>query len=540
MRPWLLCLFCAALAAIDPPTGVVAVQAENPEDTPGGSAVVVAEGLALTLSEVLPAGAGNVVLVVPPGRRREATVERRGAVALLRFDTTGLVIVPAATHQPVLGDTVWTAGNAAGAVQLDGIAALSRGTLSGRYQLDPSAPVRGRAGKVVSTLDGEVFETDAAVNDGMAGGALLDAQGRLLGLVCNAQVRERRLGTAVPAASILAAAGLPVPAPAAANVLPGSAWTVSVRLERTQGLGNPPAIPRPSQTVEEAPPYERERLQRWWDLYYHAQQVFWNDAPVPAVVIDPAAGFLLTSLSNLHGAAEAGRVLVGAGVPCRVHAVDAGLDLALLKADAPLDLPAATFATAAPALGAAVRALGRIEDFALATTGHISVTGRRVAQTPFAFLQTDARANYACLGGPLVDAAGNLAGMVVLLGPDESRPWYINSGVAMAVDAPTIAEALPRLRAGRSRLAPPVVGLGVGVGDDGRLTVRSVRPGTGAAAAGMKPGDRIVSVDGVAVASPAALARVMLRHRAGDTVTVDVRRGRGLMTLRVDVREFGP
>jgi hypothetical protein len=32
----------------------------------------------------------------------------------------------------------------------------------------------------------------------------------------------------------------------------------------------------------------------------------------------------------------------------------------------------------------------------------------------------------------------------------------------------------------------------------------------------------------------------MLRHRAGDTVTVDVRRGRGLMTLRVDVREFGP
>jgi hypothetical protein len=323
---------CCWLAALEPPTGVIAVVSDDPLIDPGASAVVVADGLALTLSEVLPAGIGTVTVVVPPGRRREASIERRGDLAVLRLDTSGLVPLPLAQREPVLGAEVWTVGNASGAVQLDGVAAISRGVLSGSYAIDPQAPpTRGRGGKVCSTLTGPMFETDAAINQGAEGGALLDAEGRLIGLLTLGELRERRLGLALPAARALGAAGLATPTPAASPVVPGADWLVLVRLERTQGLGNPPTIPRPPQALEDVPVYDRERLQRWWDGYYHFQQVAWTDAPVPAVVIDAAAGLLLTSASHLHGAAASGRVLgVGGGAACTVHAIDAGLDLACL------------------------------------------------------------------------------------------------------------------------------------------------------------------------------------------------------------------
>jgi len=529
------------LAAIEPPTGIVALVSSDPMGEPGASAVVVADGLALTLTEVLPTGVGTITVVVPPGRQRAATVERRGDIALLRFDTSGLTPIPIAVTEPAIGDEVWTAGNASGAVQLDGLAAISRGVLSGSYAIDPKAPpTRGRGGKICSTITGPMFETDAAINQGAEGGALLDAQGRLIGLLTLGELRERRLGLAVPAARALGAAGMATPTKTPTAAVPGAAWMVLVRLERTQGLGNPPTVPRPPQALEDVPVYERERLQRWWDGYYHFQQVAWTDAPIPAVVIDAAAGLLLTSASHLHGDAASGRVLLaGGGLPCTVHAIDAGLDLALLKCAGSLPLTNATLAVEAPLLGDQVRVVGLVEDGPVATAGRVSVVGRKVSQTPFSFLQVDARANYATLGGPVIDAAGRLTGLLVLMGPDESRPWYINSGVAMAVDAPTIAAALPRLVAGRSRLAPPVVGLGIRVGDNGRLVIHEVTPGTGAAEAGLKPGDLILSVAGEPVASPAALARVLLRSKAGETVAVGLRRGRKVVNVKVEVREFG-
>lgn len=535
-----LVLGAALLVAMEPPSGVIAVVSNDPVDEPGASAVVVAEGLAITLAEALPAGAATVAVVVPPGRRRTAAVEWAGELARLRLDTAGCAPLAPAAGEPALGDAVWTVGNAGGAIELDGRPALSRGGLSGRYELPAgTAPLRGRGGRVPSRLTGEVLEVDAGVNDGLQGGALLDRDGRLAGLITLAQARERRLGTALSLARIAAAAGLPAPATAGPDPL--RAPLALVRLERPRGLGNPALVPRPPRPVAAAPIYERERLQRWWDAYYHFQQVAWTDQPASALVVDAEAGLLLTAASNLHGGAERGRVALPGGgeAACTVVAVNQPLDLALLRCDRPLPWPAARLAARRPAAGEAVQVAGLQYAAATRTTGRVTVVGRRAGRSAASLLQIDARCNYGSLGGAVLGTDGTVLGLVVMLGPLPEWPWYINSGVAMAVDARTIAAALPELRAGTSRTQLPVLGLGIRIdpGQEG-VVVAAVLPGTGAAAAGVKAGDRVVGLDGRPVASHPALARALIRRQAGERVRLELRRDGHGLEASVELREF--
>jgi S1-C subfamily serine protease len=293
------------------------------------------------------------------------------------------------------------------------------------------------------------------------------------------------------------------------------------------------------------PKHERERLQRWWDAYYHQQQMFYTDQAITALVIDHAEGLLLTAASNLHGDAERGDVLLPSGsIPCTVLAVNLPLDLALLKAQGPLPVPAIPLAASPQlALGQGVAVVGRHvgDNGFTCTTGVVSSTTRRMQQSDAVFAQTDAMANYGSLGGAVVDAVGAVVGMVVQLGPDgDDRPWAINSGVALFVDSASIARALPRLREGTSTRRAPIVGLGVQLkyGPSGKPVITGVTPGTGAAEAGIKPGDVLLKVDGFDAASHRAVSRALIRHRAGDRVDVLLERDGAQMTLAVEIRAF--
>ena len=150
------------------------------ESVPGGTAVVVGPGLAVTLTEALPTGEGPWRLQRFGGGTVEGRLVRRGAsgIAVLEVpaDLPALAMAP---REPALGATVWTVGNAAGAIALDGRPARSRGVVSGAYVL-PGGPVRGRGGQVISTWQGPVWEVDAAINDGLQGGAVVDDTGHLV------------------------------------------------------------------------------------------------------------------------------------------------------------------------------------------------------------------------------------------------------------------------------------------------------------------------------------------------------------------------
>ena len=560
-----------ALRALDVPSGVVALPAGDKEQVPcgGAAAVISADGLAITLDEALPshgvAGPGQrITVVLPGGRRREAEIVRRGSTTgavLLRIANLPDGIRPltlADSARLRAGDTVWTAGNAFGALELDGAAALSQGIISGSEEIAADAPpVRGRGGRVLSSYRGPVLEIDAAVNDGNQGGPLLDDAGRLIGLVSLGSARGRRLGTAVPIHLVARDLGLDPPGESPASgegvgrALLRAAESAArgialIYFERPTGLGNPDAVPRPTRPAAEAPAFERERLQRWWDTYYHQQQMFYTDQPVPALVVDAGAGLLLTARSNLHGDAERGAVLLadGTSVPCTVIASHLPLDLALLRADKPLAMPALALASSPQlANGQPIAVVGRHlrEGGFTLTTGVVSATARRRAQNEFAFAQTDALANYGSLGGAVVDAAGAVVGMVVMLGPDgRSLPWAINSGVALFVDSATLLRVLPGLTAGDSVKRAPIIGMGVGLAHRPGIKplVISVAPGTGAEAAGIQRGDVLLEVDGFDAVNQQAISRALLKHRQGDMVTVKIQRGMEILDLQIEIRSF--
>lgn len=570
----LMALFLSVVGwSLDAPSGVLALPADKAEEIPcGGAAVIVtADGLAVTLAEALPdaaakAGEGfQFTVVLAGGLRRTATILRRGttttAIALRITDLPSSVIALRLGDSAMaqVGNEVWTAGNSFGALEQDGAAAVSRGIISGHYTIAVDSPsVRGRGGRVLSTYRGDVFEIDAAVNDGNQGGALLDGNGNLLGLVSLGTARERRLGTAVPIHMVIKDLALelaidrtPVVVDsrtqalvrAAAAVAPGLAL---VYLERSNGLGNPQSVPRPPRLTEEVPKSERERQQRWWDAYYHQQQMFYTDQAVTALVIDAKNGLLLTAASHLHGDSERGEVMLPSGsVPCRVLATNLPLDLVLLKAERALPVKEIGLESSPQlTVGQAMAVVGRhVGDHGFTVnTGVISTTTRRRAQNDSVFAQTDAMANYGNLGGAVVDALGAVVGMMVLLSPDgENMPWAINSGVAMFVDSATIARALPRLKDGASTQHAPIIGLGVQIKYEKghHPKIDRVTAGTGAEEAGIKRGDILLKVDGFDAISPQAVTRALIRHHIGDKVEVVVERNGESLSMHVEIKAFG-
>jgi peroxiredoxin len=77
--------------------------------------------------------------------------------------------------------------------------------------------------------------------------------------------------------------------------------------------------------------------------------------------------------------------------------------------------------------------------------------------------------------------------------------------------------------------AAPWLGVQMDAGSDIGVTVERVVRGSPAEKAGLRQGDRIVSVDGTKTTAPGQVTRAVGQHKVGDTVTVDYER-RGTAT----------
>ncbi|MCS7002374.1 MAG: S1C family serine protease, partial [Dehalococcoidia bacterium] len=129
-------------------------------------------------------------------------------------------------------------------------------------------------------------------------------------------------------------------------------------------------------------------------------------------------------------------------------------------------------------------------------------------------------------GGPLIDLSGAVIGMNVLRLRDrvtrEFEYMHIPSNRVMAVANAIVATgrvSRPFMGVSASEVTPDlaaIYGLPVARG----ILVTDVIPGTGAAAAGLRPGDVIIAVDGVAVATRNQLQAVIDTLTPGQTVVV--------------------
>jgi S1-C subfamily serine protease len=255
-----------------------------------------------------------------------------------------------------------------------------------------------------------------------------------------------------------------------------------------------------------------------------------------AFVVDAAAGLLVTTDFVVAEAKTIEIVLDGGrAVPATVVATDEDSQLAVLRVDSAAlrGLAALTWGDSTAArVGDAVVMVGYPYDFGkLASQGIVSGTSNTMDDGR-EYLVTDARILPGHAGGPLLDARGRVIGVAIAIyGPQgSSTTTPIGITLPSAIAQPAV-EQLKRGPIPRGSLGIDVIpatqddNLADGLQMPPRgAEVSVVSPGSGAAAAGLKPGDVIVRVDAQEVAGENDLRRYIRGKPPGAVVNVVFRR----------------
>jgi S1-C subfamily serine protease len=275
-------------------------------------------------------------------------------------------------------------------------------------------------------------------------------------------------------------------------------------------------------------------------------------------------GLILTNNHVIEGSQRGGSVEVKLSdkhtYKAAVVTVDRGHDLALLKIDAPNLVPVTLAETSTGLMvGQRVYAIGNPFGLSGTMTRGIISAIRSVRGPDNNFIedaiQTDASVNPGNSGGPLLNSRGEVIGITTMIasnGADQS------SGIGFAIPINTAKAVLDDFaKYGRVRRPTldivtlpigPEIAQQIGLAADYGLLIEKVLPGGAAEKAGlhggtqqayegntpvMLGGDLIVVFDGQEVANPTDLLSAMNAHRAGDTVTITVFRGRKKMDFKV-------
>jgi serine protease Do len=250
-------------------------------------------------------------------------------------------------------------------------------------------------------------------------------------------------------------------------------------------------------------------------------------------------GYIVT---NNHVVENATKVIVslrdGSTYEAKIVGTDPDTDLAVIKINAS-DLPAAPLGTSSDlVVGELAVAVGSPEGFeGSVTSGIISALNRNITignTTLLDVIQTDAAINPGNSGGPLCNSVGQVIGINTAIYSQTASGGYDGLGFAIAIDnaKPIIEELIskgyvvhPWLGFLGSTLDPDTARIYDLPVEKGAI-VRRVLPNTPAEKAGLRSGDIIVSIDGVAVDSMDAVMLEIRKHRVGDEVTIEYYRGR--------------
>ncbi len=152
-------------------------------------------------------------------------------------------------------------------------------------------------------------------------------------------------------------------------------------------------------------------------------------------------------------------------------------------------------------------------------------------------VQTDAKTSPANYGGALADLDGRVVGVIVPASPRSEGEtagveWY-DSGIGFAMPFEDVLAVLPRLKQGKD-LKKGLLGITVQNPNDlfgVPPVISTVAPDSGAANAGIKPGDKIVEVDGKPVDNFSKVLHILGSKYDGDAVAVKVRRDKETVTF---------
>ncbi len=257
-------------------------------------------------------------------------------------------------------------------------------------------------------------------------------------------------------------------------------------------------------------------------------------------------GVLVTSEQGLPDDAAQALLPSGATVPATPAGRDSGTNIAVFRLDAPgleAQGPAPDWTKAAePAVGALTLALGadgtggasaRLGVINIVGPAWTSMAGGRIDR----LIRLDARLATTEEGGPVLDAAGGLLGMSAL-GP-RRRTLVIPFDTLARVVAPLLSAgrvARGWLGVGLHPVAVPPA-LQAQAGATGGLMLMSLAEGGPADAAGLLPGDIVLTLDGVATEHPRATAQALAALPAGQTVTLRLLRGGLVQSIDIVIGE---
>ena len=261
-------------------------------------------------------------------------------------------------------------------------------------------------------------------------------------------------------------------------------------------------------------------------------------------VIISQDGYILTCAHVVSGATSVKVQLNGSdeSYDATVVGQDSTSDIAVLKIDATGLTPAVIGDSDALAVGEVAVAvgnpLGTLSN--TVTDGIVSALNRQVTvqDNDMTLIQTDASISPGNSGGGLFNANGELIGIV-----NAKSSYSEAEGIGFAIPINTAME-IGRQLIENGGVARPALGVKImdvtdaqtaqqlGVSTMGVYVVE-VTKGSGADAAGVQAGDRVLAVDDTAVSDSSALKNYLKDKGIGDTVNLQVERDGKVLTLAV-------
>ena len=265
-------------------------------------------------------------------------------------------------------------------------------------------------------------------------------------------------------------------------------------------------------------------------------------------VILTTDGYIVTNYHVVEGAQQVTVTLHDDSTyTATVVGSDQQSDIALLKIEADGLTPAVLGDSDNVQVGEVVIAVGNPMGTlgGTVTDGIVSALNRdiTVEGNQMTLMQTSAAISPGNSGGGLFNTNGELIGIVNAKYSDEDA-----EGLGFAIPVNTMKTVVQDLLengyvTGRPALGITVITVGnvqtamqYGVSSLG-VYVNSVDAGSGAEAAGMKAGDRIVSIGTQLVETTDDVTNALKNYNVGDVVEIQVDRGRELITLQVTLGE---